>query len=185
MCPVTSISTYTANSEMPSNTQSNDLEKKQLTMSIMGKKTKDVTGCQVLSHQTAKQIKSFLRTPCHSTWRSARSSPVRSSGRFQRVVLFSARNWCPNMRFYDISILNVWHWDIDEHIKIRFIHPVQSDHYFLGDKSPIDLSGSSIARPKLSHAPALALLPRARGAWKKSGTLFNRLVLVFFFSAEW
>ena len=77
------------------------------------------------------------------------------------------------------SILNVWHWDIGEHIKIRLIRPVQSDHYSLGlgDKSPIDLSevASKIlpeyqsARPKLSHAPALALLPRARGAWKKSG----------------
>ena len=88
------------------------LEKKQLTMSIMGKKTKDVTGSTVLSQPTTKQIQSFLRTPCHSTWRSARSSPVRSSGRFQRVVLFSARMWCPNMRFYDIYIecLTLRHW---------------------------------------------------------------------------
>lgn len=52
-----------------------------------GKKTKDVTGCKVLSHPTTKQIQSFLRTLCHSTWRSARSSPARSLGRFKRVVL--------------------------------------------------------------------------------------------------
>lgn len=70
------------------------LEKKAVNNVRNGKKTKDVTGCQVLSHPTTKQIQSFLRTPCRSTWRSARSSPVRSSGRFQRVVLFSARNWC-------------------------------------------------------------------------------------------
>ena len=86
MCPYTSISTYTANSEMPSNTQSTT-KKKQLTMSVMVKKTKDVTGCKVLSHPTTKQIQSFLRTLCHSTWRSARSSPARSLGRFKRVVL--------------------------------------------------------------------------------------------------
>lgn len=95
------------------------------------------------------------------------------------------------MRFYDISILNVWHWDIDEHIKIRLIHPVQSDHYSLGDKSPIDLSGRlaskvlpkyQSARPKLSHAPALALLPGAGGAWKKSGKSPQSMAWCYCFS---
>ena len=49
-------------------------------------------------------------------------------------------------------------------------------------RPPIWVYVASIARPKLSHAPALAFLPRARGAsWEKSRkSLFNHSVLIFF-----